>query len=539
MKGGRATSGYSELSILDYDDLFTSNNTSSKKHKSSKEEKLYNKILSNPNISDIDKKHLKRNTKEGTKLDMDDLKAFEKNALMMNDDWSDDEKPKKKSKGNKKVIDYDDENIDDLERVIGILNKKILKTHDVKYNNDLMNKRDELREKVKEIKARPEVKRLIKELDIALKKGEITEDEYESFKYGTIKTHGSDQLALKKIQADKLKKFDDNYDRINRINQTLNIYSKKHERTPKTFNHQLYNDITYLNGMLNLDEAEALLHELDVYIPPLGLSVQEYFKNIDNYVNMKPSTNISTTKSKKSQKPGNIMKARSDLKKKGDKYEITTDMNVRKGLGPKAKKALKESVNKALNKEFKGGRINGGMIGNDDDSDYEYAPLPLVSNQQRQDRIDDVLGNLYDNEGINIIDMMDNKNLNDLSKEDVIKRNNYLKEVIDDIEPGNSVNMVKIKTWNELLPIEKSRYYNDARNLGIRPKEKYLNDAYEKAKKQLSKKNNKIKKFFNVLEGTGIKRINLDYSSDEELIKRKRGRPKKGKGYGSFKSISM
>lgn len=328
-----------------------------KTSKSSKEEKLYNKILSNPNISDIDKKHLKRNTKDGTKLDMDDLKAFEKNALMMNDDWSDEEKPKKKSKGNKKIIDYDDENIDDLERVIGILNKKILKTHDVKYNNDLMNKRDELREKVKEIKARPEVKRLIKELDIALKKGEITEDEYESFKYGTIKTHGSDQLALKKIQADKLKKFDDNYDRINRINQTLNIYSKKHERTPKTFNHQLYNDITYLNGMLNLDEAEALLHELDVYIPPLGLSVQEYFKNIDNYVNMKPSTNISTTKSKKAQKPGNIMKARSDLKKKGDKYEITTDMNVRKGLGPKAKKALKESVNKALDKEFKGGRI--------------------------------------------------------------------------------------------------------------------------------------------------------------------------------------
>lgn len=308
-----------------------------KTSKSSKEEKLYNKILSNPNISDIDKKHLKRNTKEGTKLDMDDLKAFEKNALMMNDDWSDDEKPKKK----------------------------------------------------------------------------------------------------------------------------------------------------------------------------------------------------------KTQKTGNIMKARSDLKKKDDKYEITTDMNVRKGLGPKAKKALKESVNKALDKEFKGGRINGGMIGNDDDSDYEYAPLPLVTNQHRQDRIDDVLGNLYDNENINIIDMLDNKNLNDLSKEDVIKRNNYLKEVIDDIEPGNSVNMVKIKTWNELPPIVKSRYYNDARNLGIRTKEKYLNDAYEKAKKQLSKKNNKIKKFFNVLEGTGIKRINLDYSSDEEPIKRKRGRPKKGKGYGSFKSISM
>jgi hypothetical protein len=126
-----------------------------KTSKSSKEEKLYNKILSNPNISDIDKKHLKRNTKEGTKLDMDDLKAFEKNALMMNDDWSDEEKPKKK----------------------------------------------------------------------------------------------------------------------------------------------------------------------------------------------------------KAQKTGNIMKARSDLKKKDDKYEITTDMNVRKGLGPKAKKALKESVIKALDKEFKGGRI--------------------------------------------------------------------------------------------------------------------------------------------------------------------------------------
>lgn len=61
---------------------------------------------------------------------------------------------------------------------------------------------------------------------------------------------------------------------------------------------------------------------------------------------------------KKSHKIGEIMEAKSKIKKINDKYEISTDMKVKKGLGPKGKKALKISVNKALDHEFKGGKIN-------------------------------------------------------------------------------------------------------------------------------------------------------------------------------------
>ena len=68
------------------------------KTKQSKEEKYYFKIMNNPKISSKAKEHLKRNTKNGTNLDYDDLLLFEKNELMLNEDWDSDieeEKPKK------------------------------------------------------------------------------------------------------------------------------------------------------------------------------------------------------------------------------------------------------------------------------------------------------------------------------------------------------------------------------------------------------------------------------------------------------------
>lgn len=62
---------------------------------------------------------------------------------------------------------------------------------------------------------------------------------------------------------------------------------------------------------------------------------------------------------KKTYKESNIMKGRSDLKKKTNgKYEVETELNIKKGLEPKVQRALKKSVNEELTKGFKGGSIN-------------------------------------------------------------------------------------------------------------------------------------------------------------------------------------
>lgn len=62
-------------------------------------------------------------------------------------------------------------------------------------------------------------------------------------------------------------------------------------------------------------------------------------------------------KEKKTYKESNIMKARSDLKKKGDKYTVDTEMNVRKGLDKKVKSALKKSVISQLDKSISGSGV--------------------------------------------------------------------------------------------------------------------------------------------------------------------------------------
>ena len=51
-------------------------------------------------------------------------------------------------------------------------------------------------------------------------------------------------------------------------------------------------------------------------------------------------------------KEENIMKGRSDLKKKGEKYEVETELNVRKGLEPEVKRALMKSIITELNNNF-------------------------------------------------------------------------------------------------------------------------------------------------------------------------------------------
>jgi hypothetical protein len=80
----------------------------------------------------------------------------------------------------------------------------------------------------------------------------------------------------------------------------------------------------------------------------------------------------------KEYKEGNIMKGRSDLKKKGDKYEVETELNVKKGLEPKVKRALKKSVNEELERGFKGGSINLDYSDSSSSDEEEEKPKPKV-----------------------------------------------------------------------------------------------------------------------------------------------------------------
>lgn len=66
------------------------------------------------------------------------------------------------------------------------------------------------------------------------------------------------------------------------------------------------------------------------------------------------SKNKKSSKPKKEYKEEKIMKASSDLKKKGDKYTIDTEMNVKEGLDGKTKRALKKSIEDEVKKKIKG-----------------------------------------------------------------------------------------------------------------------------------------------------------------------------------------
>jgi hypothetical protein len=78
----------------------------------------------------------------------------------------------------------------------------------------------------------------------------------------------------------------------------------------------------------------------------------EIFEDYKKYI--LPKSDLLTPKSKKSKscEEGEIMKGCSDLKKKGDKYQVETELNVKEGLEPKVKLALIKSIIIELNNNF-------------------------------------------------------------------------------------------------------------------------------------------------------------------------------------------
>lgn len=125
----------------------------------------------------------------------------------------------------------------------------------------------------------------------------------------------------------------------------------------------------------------------------MGISLEELIRReeeIGNYGYNYPENDITLKNVKKSKKidkenkitnnikpfkEKNIMKARSDIKKSGDKFLVDTNMKVKKSLEPKVKNALKKSINLALDKEFKGGSINLDYGSSDESSDGEKSKI--------------------------------------------------------------------------------------------------------------------------------------------------------------------
>jgi hypothetical protein len=67
---------------------------------------------------------------------------------------------------------------------------------------------------------------------------------------------------------------------------------------------------------------------------------------------------IKTMKTKKQYQEGEIMKGKSDLKKLPDgKFGIDTELDIKKGLEPKVKKALKKSIKQEIDDKLKGSGI--------------------------------------------------------------------------------------------------------------------------------------------------------------------------------------
>jgi hypothetical protein len=63
--------------------------------------------------------------------------------------------------------------------------------------------------------------------------------------------------------------------------------------------------------------------------------------------------NFGNKKTIKTYKESNLMKGRYDLKKnKSGKYSVDTEMNIKKDLEPKVKRALIKSIIEELNKNF-------------------------------------------------------------------------------------------------------------------------------------------------------------------------------------------
>lgn len=191
---------------------------------------------------------------------------------------------------------------------------------------------------------------------------------------------------------------------------------------------------------------------------------------------------------KKVRKEKNVMKARSDLEKKGDKYLIDTEMKVSKSLDKKAKRALKKSVENALKNELGDIKGKGGAFSSQITPEMEE----IVKNEEFKRKF------------------MPNKTIDKspltITQQDALDRR---------IRDRNMEEPRKeMKAQNKILGEKAKKQTDDFIKAEIKRKKKIEKEHEDAEHKRLL--------------GKGVKKIILDLdSSDDEKPKRKRGRPKK------------
>ncbi len=274
--------------------------------------------------------------------------------------------------------------IEELEDKINILTEKLKNEKSTTKQNKLMNDREALIVKVKTIEAQPIIKKLIEDLDKALKNGEITKKEYDDMKEGTIKTRGTDHLHIKRLQKENANKQEKYSDRIMKINIALQNYTGSN---PKNFNQSLYNEINKLKSEYNIDEAEKKLKELikepkKINIKRGNKAKMENEKAIkDRELELeKEHYNVLKTQDKLriEKDVGEIMKGKSELIKKGKKMSVETELDIKKGLQKKVKNALRKSIIDEIDKKLIGSGLYDSSSDESscsDDEDNKYTKI--------------------------------------------------------------------------------------------------------------------------------------------------------------------
>lgn len=245
------------------------------------------------------------------------------------------------------------------------------------YSNEFMNKGQFLRKQIIDIERKPMDEYNIKKINDAFKRKEFDEDTRDRLIRG-VENAGIDELDLYYYQRGMPTEFDYNKARKER--------EQKEKKEKEDYER-------YLKGVsvpkLDFEEPKPK--------PKTKISMKKLNKMDEDIENEnKRISNLHKTLKKenidisRSSKVGNIMKARSDLKKKGDKYTIDTEMNIKKGLDKKIKSALKKSIVTELDTKLKGSgirKINLDYSSDEDEKSKKGKGMDFDDSSSDEDEI--------------------------------------------------------------------------------------------------------------------------------------------------------
>ena len=349
MKGGRATSGYTNITSIEQEEL------EDLIEKYEKDKSSNKKKESKPN------KTTKPKLRPLTKQELEDIKYWEKRIKENDKEWNIYKETKKKD------------------------GKKVPANKQTAVDNDFRNNDINWRREVQIRKAKPEIELYTKEIKQAYKDGEITKEQMEDMIYGTEKSL-SNELDLYRRNLAERKEIESRHDakkeaEVNKMYIDLNNILNQ---GGKTFTQQKMYDIKPALYKNDYDKAKSLI--LDIY-KEIGMPIEQPKKRgrppkvedkkltdkinrrLERYEKNEPIFKEQDLEISKTHKEllkagktlsmdkdiGTIMKGKSDLiKSKAGKYSVDTELKVKKDLNAKIKKALKQSILSEVDKKFKG-----------------------------------------------------------------------------------------------------------------------------------------------------------------------------------------